>query len=146
MSMIKYRIHEVAKDFNVSSKVISQILTDYVAAPKNHMQVLENHELNVIFDYMTQHNQAASLEEIFKVPAKTEPAKPAPAKQQAAQEKKPENKGGKAGGEARRSCPVRSRRTGTAAGRPGEEEQTPCASPGGGEAGGGHPRRRGGEH
>ena len=95
MSMIKYRIHEVAKDFNVSSKVISQILTDYVAAPKNHMQVLENHELNVIFDYMTQHNQAASLEEIFKVPAKTEPAKAAPAKQQAAQEKKPENKGAK---------------------------------------------------
>ena len=34
MSMIKYRIHEVAKDFNVSSKVISQILTDYVAAPR----------------------------------------------------------------------------------------------------------------
>ena len=95
MSMIKYRIHEVAKDFNVSSKLISQILTDYVAAPKNHMQVLENHELNVIFDYMTQHNQAASLEEIFKVPAKTEPAKAAPAKQQAAQEKKPENKGAK---------------------------------------------------
>ena len=95
MSMIKYRIHEVAKDFNVSSKLISQILTDYVAAPKNHMQVLENHELNVIFDYMTQHNQAASLEEIFKVPAKTEPAKPAPSKQQAAQEKKPENKGAK---------------------------------------------------
>ena len=95
MSMIKYRIHEVAKDFNVSSKLISQILTDYVAAPKNHMQVLENHELNVIFDYMTQHNQAASLEDIFKVPAKTEPAKPAPAKQQAAQEKKPENKGAK---------------------------------------------------
>ena len=27
MSMIKYRIHEVAKDFNVTSKVISQILT-----------------------------------------------------------------------------------------------------------------------
>ena len=95
MSMIKYRIHEVAKDFNVSSKLISQILTDYVAAPQNHMQVLENHELNVIFDYMTQHNQAASLEEIFKVPAKTEPAKAAPAKQQAAQEKKPENKGAK---------------------------------------------------
>lgn len=34
MSMIKYRIHEVAKDFNVPSKVISQILTDYIAPPK----------------------------------------------------------------------------------------------------------------
>ena len=96
MSMIKYRIHEVAKDFNVSSKVISQILTDYVAAPKNHMQVLENHELNVIFDYMTQHNQVASLEEIFNVSPKTEPAKPAaPVKQQGSQEKKQDNRNAK---------------------------------------------------
>ena len=35
--MFKYRIHEVAKDFNVTSKVISQILTDYIAPPKNHL-------------------------------------------------------------------------------------------------------------
>nr|MCR5576975.1 translation initiation factor IF-2 N-terminal domain-containing protein [Oscillospiraceae bacterium] len=83
MGMIKYRIHEVAKDFNVTSKVISQILTDYIAAPKNHMQVLENHELDVIFEYMTQHNQVESLEEIFKVAPKPAPApakEPAPAK------------------------------------------------------------------
>jgi translation initiation factor IF-2 len=92
MSMVKYRIHEVAKDFNVSSKVISQILTDYVAAPKNHMQVLENHELDVIFDYMSQHNQVKSLEDIFNVPAKAEPAKTAPAKQQGSGEKKQDNK------------------------------------------------------
>ena len=74
MSMIKYRIHEVAKDFNVTSKVISQILTDYIATPKNHMQVLETNELDVIFENMTQHNQAESLEEIFKTPAKPVPA------------------------------------------------------------------------
>ncbi|MEA5152241.1 MAG: translation initiation factor IF-2 [Oscillospiraceae bacterium] len=74
MSMIKYRIHEVAKDFNVTSKVISQILTDYVAPPKNHMQVLENNELDIVFDYMTQHNQVDSLEEVFKVTPKAPPA------------------------------------------------------------------------
>ena len=74
MSMIKYRIHEVAKDFNVTSKVISQILTDYIAAPKNHMQVLETNELDVIFEYMTQHNQADSLQDIFNAGAKAEPA------------------------------------------------------------------------
>ena len=83
--VVKYRIHEVAKDFNVASKEISQILTDYVAPPKNHMQVLENPELDIIFEYMTQHNEAASLEDIFKttpapVPAKAEKAAPAPAK------------------------------------------------------------------
>ncbi len=76
MSLIKYRIHEVAKDFNVASKVISQILTDYIATPKNHMQVLETPELDVIFEYMTQHNQAESLEEIFKTPVKAAPAAP----------------------------------------------------------------------
>ncbi len=83
MSMIKYRIHEVAKDFNVPSKVISQILTDYIAPPKNHMQVLENNELDVIFDYMTQHNQVANLQDIFNVPPKAEAkeAKPKAAEQ-----------------------------------------------------------------
>ena len=75
MSMVKYRIHEVAKDFNVTSKVISQILTDYIAAPKNHMQVLETKELDLIFEYMTQHNQADSLQDIFNSAAKPEPAK-----------------------------------------------------------------------
>ena len=83
MSMIKYRVHEVAKDFGVASKVISQILTDYIAPPKNHMQVLENPELDVIFEYMTQHNQVASLEEIFKVtPAEKAAEKPAEPKSQ----------------------------------------------------------------
>ena len=84
MSMIKYRIHEVAKDFGVTSKVISQILTDYIAAPKNHMQVLETNELDVIFEYMTQHNQAASLEEIFTTPTKASAPKEKPAKEQSA--------------------------------------------------------------
>ena len=80
--MIKYRIHEVAKDFNVTSKVISQILTDYIAPPKNHMQVLENDELDVIFEYLTQHNQVASLADIFNVAPKQETKAPAPAAKQ----------------------------------------------------------------
>ena len=74
MSMIKYRVHEVAKDFGMQTKAITQILTDYIAPPKNHMQVLETNELDVIFEYITQHNQVESLEEIFKVEPKPEPA------------------------------------------------------------------------
>ena len=70
----KYRIHEVAKDFGLTSKVIGQILTDYVAAPKNHMQVLEEGELDIIFEYLTQNNQVSSIAEIFAPePEKTEP-------------------------------------------------------------------------
>ena len=95
MSMMKYRVHEVAKDFNSTSKVISQILTDYATTPKNHMQVLENDELDIIFEYLTQHNQVGSIAEIFNTPAQTEPKpadkkpakndKPAKSAQQAAQ-------------------------------------------------------------
>ena len=92
--LIKYRVHEVAKDFNMTSKEITQILTDYATTPKNHMQVLEDAELNDIFEYLTQHHQAASLEELYKVPdqpkakpqaAPAEAPKSGAAQQQAAQ-------------------------------------------------------------
>ena len=86
MSMMKYRVHEVAKDFNSTSKVISQILTDYATTPKNHMQVLENDELDLIFEYLTQHNQVGSIAEIFNTPAQAEskPSEKKPAKDEKA--------------------------------------------------------------
>ncbi len=49
-SLIKYRVHEVAKDFETTSKVITEILTDYATTPKNHMQVLEAEALRIIFE------------------------------------------------------------------------------------------------
>ncbi len=76
-SFDKYRIHEVAKDFNMTSKEISQILTDYATTPKNHMQVLENSELDLIFEYLTQHNQIGSIAEVYAEPAPAAEAKPA---------------------------------------------------------------------
>ena len=89
MSMIKYRVHEVAKDFNVPTKTITQILTDYATTPKNHMQVLDTPELDVVFEYMTQKNQVGSLEEIFNVKPAPQPeaAKPAEKKPDGAQAK-----------------------------------------------------------
>ena len=77
-TLIKYRVHEVAKDFKMNSKDIAQILTDYATAPKNHMQVLEDNELDLIFEYLTQHNQVEDLSEVFFVPAKPVP-QPEPA-------------------------------------------------------------------
>ena len=81
----KYRIHEVAKDFGMTSKDISQILTDYATTPKNHMQVLEDAELDLIFEYLTQHHQVGSIAEIF---APEPEEKKAPAK--APEEKTPD--------------------------------------------------------
>ncbi|MEG1165604.1 MAG: translation initiation factor IF-2 N-terminal domain-containing protein, partial [Oscillospiraceae bacterium] len=71
-TLIKYRVHEVAKDFKKNSKDIAQILAEYATAPKNHMQVLEENELDLIFEYLTQHNQISDLAEVFAVPEKTE--------------------------------------------------------------------------
>ena len=58
----KYRVHEVAKDFGVSTKEIMEIMTKYRTEPKNHMQVLDDADLSVIFEYMTQHHQVKDIE------------------------------------------------------------------------------------
>ena len=75
----KYRVHEVAKDFGVSTKEITEILTKYAETPKNHMQVLEDRELSLIFEHLTQHNPVSSIAVIYAEGAKAEEKKPAPA-------------------------------------------------------------------
>ncbi len=61
----KYRVHEVAKDFNRSTKEITDILTEYTKAPKNHMQVLDDLDLSMIFEVMTQNHQVADIESVL---------------------------------------------------------------------------------
>ena len=98
----KYRVHEVAKDFGRNSKEIADILTQYASTPKNHMQVLTDGELSVIFEYLTQHNQVESIESIFAdvyhEPKPAAQAKPAAPQGQSASGQKsaaPANNGGK---------------------------------------------------
>ncbi len=71
---VKYRVHEVAKDFDLGSKEVADVMTQYFPAPKNHMQALSDHELNVIFDHITQHNQVESIEVVFSVTYHEPPA------------------------------------------------------------------------
>ena len=79
--MVKYRVREVAKDFGVKTQAISEILTKYSSTPKSPMQVLEERELDCIFEYLTQHHQMESIAEVF---ADTPKAEPAPAATQEA--------------------------------------------------------------
>ncbi len=105
----KYRVHEVAKDFNKNSKDITDILTKYATTPKNHMQPLSDQELSLIFEYLTQHNQVESIEsiyaDVYREP-KAEPAAPkaAPAagkgEEDAAPARKPDQKAGNPGKES----------------------------------------------
>ena len=87
MSLVKYRIKEVAADFGIAPKEISQIVEKFFEKPKSPSQVLTEEELNVVFDYITQTNQISSLEVVFAVQPKpkAEPVKEAPK----AEEKKP---------------------------------------------------------
>ena len=78
----KYRVHEVAKDFGVATKDVTEILTKYAETPKNHMQVLEDRELSLVFEYLTQHNQIDNIITIFAEGAKPQEKKAEPAKKQ----------------------------------------------------------------
>lgn len=72
--MIKYRVHEVAKDLNVPSKDIITLLGQHFDTPKKHMTALTEEELNVVFEYFTQKNQVENFDAYFVSGKKEEPA------------------------------------------------------------------------
>ncbi len=69
--VIKYRLHEVAKDLNLQNKDVIDLLAKYSDTPKKHMTALTDEELNVIFDYFTQQNQVENFDAYFKNTTKT---------------------------------------------------------------------------
>ncbi len=95
MAIEKYRVHEVAKDFGLPTKTIAEILAKYGSAPKNHMQVLTDRELSIIFDRLTQDHPISDIQVIFQ--ETYQEAKPAPAEQKPLPPKAaqlPQGKGG----------------------------------------------------
>ena len=65
--MIKYKVHEVAKDLGVQSKAVSDVVEKYCGSVKKSMTALEEEELNVVFDYFTQQNAMENLNSYFAV-------------------------------------------------------------------------------
>ncbi len=63
--MIKYRIHEVAKDLNVTNKEIIELLKKHLNVNKKHMTALEENELDLIFEHYTQKNSVESFDAYF---------------------------------------------------------------------------------
>ncbi|MBQ1756213.1 MAG: translation initiation factor IF-2, partial [Oscillospiraceae bacterium] len=96
MSFVKYRIKEVAADFGMAPKDIAAIVEKYFEKPKSTAQVLEEDQLNVIFDSLTQQNQIASVETVFAAAfAKKE-----------AEEKKKAEEAAKREAEAKKAAPA----------------------------------------
>ncbi len=94
MSLVKYRLKDVAADFGVAPKEIVEIISQYFEKPKSNTQVLTEDELNVVFDRMTATHQIASIEQVFAVqPAPKAQPKAEPVKEEKpAQQPKAENK------------------------------------------------------
>ena len=94
----KYKVSEVAKDFGVQSKVVSDILGKYFDDPKKSSTALDSKELDVLFDVLTQENSVTSFDSYFamqkkeeKKPEKSE-KKPAEKKEAKTAENKPAEK------------------------------------------------------
>ncbi len=83
MSLVKYRLKEVATDFGLTPKDIAEVMGKFFEKPKSNTQVLTEEELNVVFDYLTQTHQISSMEVIFAVQPKPK-AEPAPEKKEEA--------------------------------------------------------------
>ena len=88
---IKYKLHEVAKDFNRQSKEVIELLAKYYDEPKKSHTALTPEELNIVFDYFTQTNQVENFDSYFAMapePKKEEPKKAEPAPEKPVEEKK----------------------------------------------------------
>ena len=106
MSMVKYRLKEVASDLGITPKEVAEIVSRFFEKPKSNTQILTDEELNVVFDCVTQAHQIDSLEQVFaakpkeapkpaaqpsKAEAPKEPAKQAAAAPQAQSQQAPAN-------------------------------------------------------
>lgn len=89
LSLVKYRVREVAADFGMQAKEVSEIVAKYFDKPKSNMQVLTEEQLNVLFDHITQHRQIASIEAVFATTAPKAEEKSAAEKPAAKREAKP---------------------------------------------------------
>ena len=65
----KYKIHELAKDFGMNSKAIIEILAKLDDEPRKHTTVLDDKQLDYIFETVTQNNQVESFDAYFAATA-----------------------------------------------------------------------------
>lgn len=63
--VIKFKVSDVAKDFGKNNKDIINILSEYCDGPAKANTVLEENELNILFDKLTADNSVESLDNYF---------------------------------------------------------------------------------
>lgn len=92
MAIKKNKLNEVAKDFNMQSKALIELLGKYFDGEKKSQATLEDKEMDVIFDVLTKQHSVESFDDYFAMQKKNK--EPAPKKEAAkkASDKKPTDK------------------------------------------------------
>ena len=80
MAIKQFKLREIAANFNLKSKDISDILVSYGLPAKNTTAALESPDLDLIFEFLTRQNQVADLD-VYMYAPKTK--KPEPEKTEA---------------------------------------------------------------
>lgn len=70
--MIKYRVHEVARDLDVPNKDVIDTLEKYTGETKKHMTALTEDELDLVFEDFTQKHNSKDLDTYFAEASKRE--------------------------------------------------------------------------
>ncbi|MBQ8182406.1 MAG: translation initiation factor IF-2 [Clostridia bacterium] len=85
----KYKVNEVAKDFGLQNKDITETLAKFFDEPKKSQTALDTKELDVLFDVLTQENSVSDFNAYFAMQKKDEQK---PQKQENKESQKPEKK------------------------------------------------------
>lgn len=87
----KYKIHEAAKDFDIQSKDLIELVSKYFDGEKKYQTALEEKELDLVFDLLSKQNAPKSLDSYFARQKSAEDVKEKPQKS-AAEPKKTASK------------------------------------------------------
>lgn len=122
----KYRVRDVAKDLDVKTNYVTEIIEkNFGGAKKSSMTALESDELDLLFDTVTKENAVDSFNEYFALKSKNE----APAKKAAsAAEQKSEQKEA-AAKPAQKSAPAKDAKPAAKTEKPAAKAQEQAAKP-----------------
>ena len=122
----KYRVRDVAKDLDVKTNYVTELIEkNFGGAKKSSMTALESDELDLLFDTVTKENAVDSFDEYFALKSKNE----APAKKAAsAAEQKSEQKEA-AAKPAQKSAPAKDAKPAAKTEKPAAKAQEQAAKP-----------------
>ena len=127
----KYRVRDVAKDLDVKTNYVTELIEkSFGGAKKSSMTALESDELDLLFDTVTKENAVDSFDEYFALKSKKE----APEKKEEAQqpEQKSEEKSAdkkEAAKPAQKSAPAKEAKPAAKIEKPAAKAQTQAAKP-----------------